>query len=267
MSKIIKSSNANTEQPMARTIQLRNLSMQTEIVNDHIEEADESAVSVADKAREAEELLAQANQKAEQIIASANQNVEQLYKELEQQQEQAQQDVEQAMNEAREAGYHDGFEEGNQAGKSEYSNLIQEAKQVIEASKKDYSERIEQSEPVIVELAIAVAEKIIGEALLEDQQKWESVVKQVIHEVREHREVKIYVHPSWYERTLQQKDELMTLLSYNDELFIYPDAQLADHGCVVESTFGRIDASVDSQLTEIKTRLLEKLKEDSDGRT
>ncbi|MNG37780.1 flagellar assembly protein H [compost metagenome] len=40
------------------------------------------------------------------------------------------------------------------------------------------------------------------------------------------------------------------------ELQILPDSTVKDHGCVIRSSFGSIDARIDTQLAEIKKELI-----------
>ena len=42
---------------------------------------------------------------------------------------------------------------------------------------------------------------------------------------------------------------------------MYPNGELDEHACYIESENGRIDASIDSQLQEIKRKLMDILEE------
>jgi len=46
------------------------------------------------------------------------------------------------------------------------------------------------------------------------------------------------------------------------QCFIYPDDDLEEFSCYIESEHGRIDASVSSQLVELKKNMMELLKGD-----
>ena len=56
----------------------------------------------------------------------------------------------------------------------------------------------------------------------------------------------------YYQYLLSQKEELITIFSHETNLFIYPNEDLPEDGCVIESESGRLDASIDTQLLEIK---------------
>lgn len=172
-----------------------------------------------------------------------------------------QQKAEELFKQAEENGYNDGFQNGLKEGQRQYEAFIQEARAVVTSSKNDYLKKIEEAEPVIVELAVKIAEKVISNELKSEHENWLSIVTAVINEVREQEYVKIYVHPTWFEFTIARKEELGLLLPNCNNLYIYPDAHLQENGCQIETPYGKIDASVDSQLVEIKYALLEKLKE------
>jgi flagellar assembly protein FliH len=211
--------------------------------------------------------MEEAHKKANQLILEAEEEAKRILEQVELERRQAQLDIEQLKQEATEQGYQDGFTQGQNEGFRSYSSLIEQAHAIIAQSELEYEKTIESAEPVIVELATALANRMVDQQLDVNPEIWASLLKQVMSEVREHENVRIYVHPDWFERTSHQKEELEQLLSHTENLFIYPDAGLMSNGCVIESKYGRIEASVDKQLEELKTQLLVKLKEDENERT
>ncbi|MGM9956219.1 MAG: FliH/SctL family protein, partial [Peribacillus sp.] len=118
---------------------------------------------------------------------------------------------------------------------------------------------LESSESVILDIALNVAKKIIGQQLEAKEETFLSLVKGAIKEAREYREVQVHIHPSRYQSILSHKDEMIAIFPKEAELYIYPDDELDESSCIIESENGRIDASVDSQLLEIKAKLSELL--------
>lgn len=210
-------------------------------------------------------ILEQSEYQAQQMIQEAENNAKAIREQLEQEQQYVYNELEQLKQEAKQQGYEDGYQQGLDAGRLQYEEAMAQATNIIQASQKDYADVIEQAQPTIVELAFTISEKLIGTTFNQNSEAWTNLVQKAILEVREQEEIKVYVHPDWYERTIQHKNELITLLSHSEQLYIYPDPQLREHGCIIETPFGRIDASLDSQLTELKHVLLEKLKEGKHG--
>ncbi|WP_157800861.1 flagellar assembly protein FliH [Bacillus solitudinis] len=264
MSNIIKSKNA--EKSLAETKKIGIRKLFDENAFQDLTFGNETDKPLVDEAPQIEKLIQQeledAKQQAKQIIAEAQEEAEIIKGQMDEKQNQLEQDIEIAINNSQQQGFNEGFEQGKQSGFEEYSNLITEAKTIVQRAEEDYLQVIEQAEPVILDLASTLCYRIIGKGLELDEELWNSMLHQVMLEVREHENVKIYVHPLWYERTLLQKDELQRMLSHTEKLYIYPDAGLEEQGCLIETKFGRIDATIDSQLRQLKTQLFEKLREE-----
>lgn len=269
LSKVIKSSFAKAVPDEIKTISIKRFYDDKNVdangtYSDEIEDERSLPASYEEKAAT---IISSAEKEAAAMIERARLEADQVLKTAEAEKQKVEQELLGIKEEAKLIGQQEGFQQGIQEGKIEYESFIAQAKDIVSKAQMDYRETIDKAEPVILDLAIAISEKIIGTALEKEHDLWSSLIKQVIQEVKEHEEIKIYVHPLWYEKTIQQKEELRALLSYNQELLIYPDTQLSENGCILETPFGRIDASVDSQLLEIKKQLLEKLKEEGDERS
>ncbi|WP_018922555.1 flagellar assembly protein FliH [Salsuginibacillus kocurii] len=270
MSKLIKASRANRLEREKVTISVQQIHSQPEELEDSAQERQHSetvAPSLAEASKQIEiersERLQQAQEEAEQIRQQAEEELENARQQIAFEEADSKQRIEEAFATAKQEGYEEGFNKGETAGEKSYKKKIKEAQKIIASAREDYQTHLHEAEPVIIDLAHAVAKRVLGEALEQDEGIWKNIVKEAIQEVREHEEVKLFVAPAHYETTLKQKEELKALLSYSQDLLIYPDAQLEADGCVVETSYGRIEASVDSQLEEIKAQLHTSLKENS----
>lgn len=163
--------------------------------------------------------------------------------------------------------YDDGLEQGYQAGinqaQSLYEERLYEAKQIIDLAKMEYHEKLDSSMESIVMLSIKVAEKIIGSSLEADPSTFIKLVQTAIKEVKEKEEIKIYVSPNQYPSLLMNKQQLQNIINAQYELIIYPEAELPDDGCWIDSTAGRMEVSVETQLSEIKNHLLQLVRVES----
>ncbi|QKS71439.1 flagellar assembly protein FliH [Paenalkalicoccus suaedae] len=203
-------------------------------------------------ARDKEEIANREQQLQEEKVAFEEWKQAQL--------EQMATDAEEEGRKAAEEGFNQGFQEGMQAGLEQYKEAIDQAQGIVNLSKQDYQHKLEAAESHMLELALGITEKILGKQL-EDESAWLHLVKEALQEVREQEEVKLYVHPDWYERTLAQQEELREIVRQSRHLLIYPDEQLPHDGCLIDTPYGKLDASVDVQLLEIKRTLFEKLQE------
>ncbi|MBY0120696.1 flagellar assembly protein FliH [Bacillus sp. S/N-304-OC-R1] len=210
---------------------------------------DELTQSIIENAqREAEEILRSARHEAEQIREKLDENIQDF--ELEKVR---------ITESAKESGFAAGFEEGREKGYLEYHDVIQLARSVVDSAKADYRSHVESSDREILEIGIKVAGKILGKTIEENGEEFLTLVKRALKEARENQEVQLHVNPIHFDLLLANKEELKMLFPREVDLFIYPDDELVESSCVIESVNGRIDASIDSQLEEIKRKLIEML--------
>ncbi|WP_461200428.1 flagellar assembly protein FliH [Anoxybacillus sp. TBDG-1] len=251
LSKVIKAPFARTCSEQRAVIQVKKVlpDMQQEEHEQH----DEMTI------QHVQMLIEQAEQQAAHIRQEADMYYASVQQQIAEEQRQWEKERNEWIEQARQEGYAVGFEQGRQDGLQQYTEAIREAKQIAQSANEQFYHILESADETILLVACKVAERIMGERLAENKEHFLGLVKQVIKEVREHEEVKIYVHPTYYDVVIRQKDELKALFSQDVHLFIYPDETLAETSCIVESPFGRIDASVDTQLEQLKQQLLERI--------
>lgn len=208
------------------------------------------------------QIIEEALLEADKIKRKAKSETDALFAEVQQAKEEWEQERVRLVNQAREEGYHAGWEQGESKGYSEYKEKLLQVEQIIQSAKKDYHTYLEASENTILDLAVRIAEKIVHQKIEDDQGFFTSLVKKAVREVKEFQDVEIHVNPENYEYLLSKKEELLAVFTHNTNLFIYPDSDLPEGSCLLESPYGRIDASIDTQLAEIKRRLTEWMESD-----
>lgn len=167
--------------------------------------------------------------------------------------------LEVAYDQAKNEGYDAGFQKGVEQGHESWASQLNEVKSSMDTLREEYHNVLSETEPQMIILAMAAAEKILGKKLQETPETWISIVKQLVKEAREFEEIKLYVPPQWFELTQNYREELKNMLQSTATLFIYPDENLTENGAIIEFPFGKIDATLDVQLKEIKEKLLEQL--------
>lgn len=260
LSKIIKFNYTQTNDENKRVITLRPLLYGSNSFEDDsptprnkIERIDLSEIEA-----QAEMIKKNAKEQAASIVQQAENQFNEIMHQIEVEKKNWHAEKEHWIEMAKQEGYSEGFDLGKQEGFKEYKTIIDEAHKIVELSKIDYQKNIEQSEMTILNLAVKTAEKIMGYTLDLNPNVFLNLVKRVIKEVKAHQDIQINVHPMYYDLILSQKEEIKTLFnSPVTELYINPDDELEPTNCILESSFGRIDASIDSQLNELKTKLLQ----------
>ncbi len=205
------------------------------------------------------QLIEDAKLKASQLLEEARNQAEEIRQQIQIEKENWKTECEKLKEEAFKQGYQEGYSQGERTGFESVKEQIELAKSVVDTAKNDYRAKIDSAEQTILLIALKAAEKIINREIENDPSYMKNVVKKVLKEARDYREIQIIVHPSHYSFIVSQKDELLSLFPREIELYIYPDDQVTPTSCVIETEGGRIDASIDSQLEMLKQTLLEKI--------
>ncbi|MBP1991339.1 FliH/SctL family protein [Paenibacillus eucommiae] len=166
---------------------------------------------------------------------------------------------EQASQLARQTGYDDGYKEGLQRAEAElkrqYDEMLSEARTILEQSYTLKQQIIQESEPFLIELSTSIAEKILARQLNLSPEWVVELIQQVLSRRREKGTIALCVAPEHFAYIQDAREELLTSIDSQAELEIIPDSTVHDHGCVIRSSFGSIDARIDTQLKEIKAAL------------
>ncbi len=149
----------------------------------------------------------------------------------------------------RQKGYDDGYAEGTDTGKAEWTETILRINRENDAKFKYF-------EHDLVRLAVRVAEKIIGEQLRLEPGSITQIVANALGGVRHQREIFLRVNPDDFEVVRENKYLLLEQLSRAQDLDIRPDPAVEQGGCLIESETGTIEATLDKQLDSIQKILL-----------
>ncbi|MFP7477642.1 flagellar assembly protein FliH [Terribacillus saccharophilus] len=235
----------------SKVIGIKPLKLSLESANDV-----ELAVSFQAEKERSEQYIQDAKVKADAILAAARQTVEE-------QKAQWNAERQELTEQAQLEGYQKGFAAGQQDGLQSYQTKIEEAQNMIRLAQQDYKATVEGSENALLELGLKLAEKILHQKLDEEPESYLSLVKGAITDWKERSDLRLHVHPDSYELVLQQKEELALLTGKDFELMVMPQHDLPAGGCILETKHGRIDASIDSQLTVLREKLFEIRREET----
>jgi flagellar assembly protein FliH len=111
---------------------------------------------------------------------------------------------------------------------------------------------IRQTEAQIVELALAIARRVVLREVALDRNLLIAIVRVALDRLGESARVTVRLHPEEYEATGAAR---VAEFAGTDVTFV-PDARVGRGGCRVESEMGMLDAGVEAQIQEIARTLL-----------
>ncbi|WP_264191374.1 flagellar assembly protein FliH [Metabacillus litoralis] len=250
MSRLIKSHFTNNNQDG------RQISVQTlqDILNDKFKEVNDPELSLQSSL-----IIQSANEEAKRLVQEAVDEKTRILDEIHLEKSSWEQERERIYEVARQEGYAEGLELGRQESLRQYESLIIESQRIVDIARNDYDEKIQSAENEIVFLAIKVAEKVLNTIIESSPESFLPIVKKGLLEVKEYDHIKIHVHPAFYELLINQKNELQAIVTNDTDINVYADAELKEYDCFIESAYGRIDLSIDTQLEQLKKQLIELL--------
>jgi len=222
------------------------------------EKLDEATISlkeqiIADAMATAEARIKEAAEECDKMLQDAEQQIDVWWLEKRNEDEQLQK---QHIQEGYDAGYQQGLEEAYIKVEQQWEQNLAEASSILKEAYRTREQIIQEAEPFIIELSSSIAEKVIDKQLSLEPDMVLDIITRTLARRREQGEIILCVAPSSLSFVQAAREELNATIDSQAELVIIPDTTVKDHGCVIRSKFGSIDARIDTQLSEIKRELL-----------
>ncbi len=197
---------------------------------------------------ECEEIINEAKEKAKKIVENANIETNKYIQE-------ANSKTAEIIEDARKTGYEEGYIEGKKIA----DELIREAN----IYKKEYLNQkdniLNQTESDIVTLVLNICSKIIGKTIDEDSEAILDIIFKGINSLNARESLTIRVSKEDYDVVEMSKERILAMANLVEDIEIKSDISLKPGGCIIETSKGNVDVSIDTQLKEIKNLLKELL--------
>lgn len=155
-----------------------------------------------------------------------------------------------------EQGYADGYSAGEQAAQAKMESAVAtaaaQATKIITEANSQVKETILSAEPQIIQIALAVAEKIIANEIDANSNAVVSIVKAAMDKVRNQEQITVRVNPLDFANVVAAKNELEVILQREQSIEFFADQTVSRGGCVIDSPFGSADARLETQMQAIQ---------------
>jgi flagellar assembly protein FliH len=218
------------------------------------EETERVKIEMLQDAKEfAERQVRESSEESTRMLSEATEVIEQWWNERREQDGHL---VEAIKSEGYEQGYNEGRLRAEEELQKRIEEMMIESQNVLEEAYRVKNQIIQEAEPFLVELSTAIAEKVISKQLTIESGFMIDLIRKNLSRKREQGVITLCVAPMYYEFVQAAREELSLSIDSQAELKIIPDATVKDSGCVIRSSFGSIDARIDTQLVEIKKELI-----------
>ena len=168
------------------------------------------------------------------------------------------------IEEIEEAAYRNGFAEGENKGihigeKAGFEAAVQQVEPVVKSLQQALQhlndlrrETHKHVEREVVELALAIAKKIVCHEVQTDRETVLCVAKEALSRVENPAKVKIKLNPSDLQFIEDTRLRLVEWLQNIENVSIEPDETITSGGCLVETNLGDIDARIEKQFQAVE---------------
>jgi len=228
-------------------------------------EAEDGQPPPAQETQQGQGPVQYAQLQAELILKQAREDAEKL---LEEARQKAGEEAELVRAGARDEGYRDGYaqgmanalEEGKKDREVQAARLEEEIKQFLEKASLARDELLSQSQDELLDLCIAVAEKIVRVSLRSSSEVIAKMIQTATEKLKRQEWVHIYIAGCDAKGIAQISPGLTTTLgALSEHIRIVPMGDDEAGTCIVETPAGIIDASVSTQLSNIRDILKDRL--------
>lgn len=206
------------------------------------------AAPAVDVERMAELLLEEAKRKADQLLTEAKASAEAMLAA-------AKQEAEKQRQAGYEIGKQTGFAAGEKAGKAKYQQEVQALEQARQRLVQKDLALIAEAEPEIVEIALLVAGRVIGQQLRSDDSAVQASLRQLLTKALGARSALLLVSPEDFEHLWAKRQDWSASIPGLREFSLEPSPSLQKGDLILQSNLGTIDARVETILNQVADQL------------
>jgi len=204
---------------------------------------------------EREQILAEARLQAARVLTEAQEEAASIRADAETQGAQALEDFEvtkqdrfeQLREEARAAGYTEGRAQADEEG----AKIVEEAIETLNRARLAYPRAVRENQEKLIELAVQVAEKIIGDELAARPDLVLGTLDTALTRVTDLESVTIRVNPEDMPLVQAKEEQYRDMLAQVKKLDFVTSPKIQRGGVFIETSSGMVDATIRTQLSVI----------------
>ncbi|MGI6096692.1 MAG: FliH/SctL family protein [Dethiobacteria bacterium] len=176
--------------------------------------------------------------------------------------EQAQQKAEALFEEYRHRGWEEGYREGQRQAQEEQAKFTarlqkeqQKAAETLVMLLRYKNEIVKEAEKQLVDLAVEIAETLIGQQLQLSPETVVEIARQGLEKLLDSQKaesLRVYLNPEDYARAREQLASLQEKLPSDMDFETRSDPTLSRGSCRLETEEGFVELLLDQQLTQLK---------------
>lgn len=160
-----------------------------------------------------------------------------------------------AEQQAYEKGLSEGIQQGRELQKKETLQSVQAVSALIYELSELKNSILEAAEEQILQLVLAIAEKVIHMEVKTNGEIIQNVLKAAMRNIVDRENMKVRVHPQDFQYMLEIKPDFLQSIDGIKNIVFEEDASILRGGAIIETMLGEVDARLDHQYNEIKSSM------------
>lgn len=234
------------EQPETSSDDTPDAELLDALTSDAPEAEKEEQVTVESVEEQCKRMLEEANSQAEEIVSNANAEAESI------------------KTAAHDTGYEEGYSEGRDAALAELLSAKKELEDEKESMRITYNERVRAMEPEMVNVITDVYEHVFGANFYSRRDVMVCLINKALLSADTDEQMVIHISPSDYDMLVGMKSLLFEKVAFKSEPEIRQRDDFVKGQAKIETPYGILDCSIDTELKELK-RMLKVLSYEGNG--
>jgi len=163
--------------------------------------------------------------------------------------------------EAYEKGFAQGEKDGLAFGQKRIEAVIHQFENVLTEIDRQRQELDKAYEEEMLQLVLSISKKILHHELTLQEQTISATLQEAFRYVVDRRKVTVHLNPTDYQYLKRHPEGSPFALDDKAGVQVIEDSSIARGGCFLETSFGEVDATIDSQLDEIASLIWEQLEQ------
>lgn len=163
-------------------------------------------------------------------------------------------------------GFSDGRQKGLESGKQELAPVLQNFRQALQELEKVKLEIYRSAERESVDLALAIARKVVCREVSTSREAIVGVVREAFRQAADQDRIRIRLCPADLQLIDDPKRAFSGVARDGARILVEGDDSISSGGCVIETEMGDIDARIERQLQVIEEALRAEMPQTADGK-
>ena len=153
--------------------------------------------------------------------------------------------------ESYEKGFAQGEKDGFEVGQRRLETVIRQFENILLEMERQRSDLCRTHEKEMLQLVLSISKKLLHDELPFHEEGIRATLQEAFQHVVDRKRVIVHLHPMDYQYLLNHPEGFPFLHEEEKGVKVIEDSTITRGGCFLETSFGEIDATLESQFDEI----------------